>query len=66
MQRLLHISKRARPDILTAISFLTTRVAQPTVEDNKKLIRVLQHLNGSEDLALEISGSEGMLQPLLQ
>jgi hypothetical protein len=60
VQRLLYISKRARPDILTAISFLTTRVTRPTIEDQKKLIRVLQYLNGSKDLTLQVSGGDGM------
>jgi hypothetical protein len=61
VQRLLYISKRARPDILTAISFLTTRVTRPTIEDQKKLMRVLQYLNGSKDLALQVSGCDGMM-----
>jgi hypothetical protein len=60
VQRLLYIAKRARPDILTAVSFLTTRVSNPTEEDNKKLIRVLSYLNGTRDLTLTISGSDGM------
>jgi hypothetical protein len=60
VQRLLYISKRARPDILTAISFLTTRVTRPTIEDQKKLIRVLQYLRGSKDLTLQVSGGDGM------
>ncbi len=32
VQKLLYMSKRARPDILTAVSFLTTRVTSPTEE----------------------------------
>jgi hypothetical protein len=61
VQRLLYISTRARPDILTAVSFLTTRVSSPTEEDNNKLIRVLSYLNGTKELALIISGSDGMV-----
>ena len=33
----LFLSKRARPDIQTAIAFLCTRVKEPTKEDQKKL-----------------------------
>ncbi len=39
VQKLLFISKRARPDILTAMSFLTTRVRKPTEEDEKSSLR---------------------------
>lgn len=58
VQRLFYISKRARPDILTAVSFLTTRVSSPTEEDNNKLIRVLRYLDGTKELAIIISGSD--------
>jgi hypothetical protein len=61
VQLLLYIAKRARPDILTAISFLTTRVTIATDEDEGKLIRVLKYLKGTKDLCLVISGSDGML-----
>jgi hypothetical protein len=61
VQRLLYISKRARPDILTAVSFLTTRVTTPTIEDNNKLIRVLKYLNGTSDLKLRLSSDDGMV-----
>ncbi len=52
---------QAGPDISTAVSFLTTRVTKPTVEDDNKLIHVLRYLRGTKDLALHISGSDGML-----
>jgi hypothetical protein len=41
---LLFVAKRARPDILLAVSFLTTRVKEPDTDDWKKLIRVLSYL----------------------
>ena len=44
--KLLFIAKRSRPDILTAISFLTTRVTKPNVDDWGTLRRVLQYLKG--------------------
>jgi hypothetical protein len=34
--KLLYVALRARPDILLAVSFLCTRVAAPTVHDQKK------------------------------
>jgi hypothetical protein len=36
--------KRARPDIATAIAFLTTRVQNPTMEDINKLDRMMSYL----------------------
>ena len=43
--KLLYIEKRGRPDIETAVSFLTTRVDKSDKDDWKKLRRVLQYLN---------------------
>jgi hypothetical protein len=45
--KLLYVSIRARSDILLAISFLCTRVSKSTVEDEAKLKRVLEYLNGT-------------------
>jgi hypothetical protein len=39
--KLLFLAKRGRPDILLAVSFLTTRVKKPDDDDWKKLVRVL-------------------------
>jgi hypothetical protein len=61
VQKLLYLSKRARPDILTAVSFLTSRVMQPTEEDLSKLMRCLRYLKGTSDLKLVLSGSKGMV-----
>jgi hypothetical protein len=62
VQKLLYLSKRARPDILTAaVSFLTSRVMQLTEEDLSKLMRCLRYLKGTSDLKLVLSGSKGMV-----
>lgn len=55
--KLLYIAKRVRPDILTAVSFLTTRIQYPTDEDWCKLLRVLRYLNSTLKLGL-ILGSK--------
>lgn len=55
----LYLAKRTRPDILTAISFLTTRVREPTEEDERKLDRVLKYLNGTRTLNLTLERDEG-------
>jgi hypothetical protein len=43
--KLAYLAKRTRPDLLTAISFLSTRVQSPTKQDEQKLSRVLKYLN---------------------
>ena len=50
----LFATKRARPDIATAVSFLTTRVIEPDEDDWKKLVRMIRYLNGSPDLPLTL------------
>ena len=43
--KLLYLAKRTRPEILTAISWLSSRVQAPTDEDLKKLNQVLGYLS---------------------
>jgi hypothetical protein len=52
--KLLYLAKRARPDILTVVSFLCTRVTTPTVEDMKKLFHLLGYLHVTRDEVLTI------------
>jgi hypothetical protein len=48
------MAKRARPDILLAVSFLTTRVQKPDVDDLKKLKRIGSYLNTTKELKLTL------------
>ena len=50
--KLLYLSKRVRPDLLTAISFLSKRVKSATVQDMKKLQRVIRYLRGTSTLGI--------------
>jgi hypothetical protein len=50
--KLLYLAKRARPDILTVTIFLCTRIQEATVEDQKKLMRVLGYLSGTQEVTL--------------
>ena len=50
VQKLLHVSKRARLDIQVAVGFLCTRVQKPDVDDWKKLRRLIKYLNGTLDM----------------
>ena len=44
--QLLFLCLRARPDIQTAVSFFTTRVREPDMDDWKKLRPCLSYLKG--------------------
>jgi hypothetical protein len=46
------LTKRARPDITTAVVFLTTRVKSSDEDDWKKLTRMIRYLRGSIELPL--------------
>jgi hypothetical protein len=56
--RLLYLSKHARPDILTAVGFLCTRVKEPIEEDQQKLLRLLGYLQATagRKLILRLEG----------
>ena len=45
--KLLYLGKRARPEILTATTFLATRAAKADSDDMGKLRRVIRYLRGS-------------------
>ena len=53
--RLLWVAMRSRPDILTALSFLTTRVQAPDEDDWKKLIRLLCYIQDTINLVLRLT-----------
>jgi hypothetical protein len=53
--KLLYLAKRVRPEILTAISFLSTRVQKPDEDDWRKLLRVLRYLNGTRSLGVTLA-----------
>ena len=55
--KLLWASLRARPDILLAISFLTSRVKKPDEDDWDKLTRLVIYIQWSIDLKLRLSSS---------
>jgi hypothetical protein len=52
--KLLLLAKRARPDILKAVSLLCSRVKKPNVDDYKKLARVMRPLRGKTDIRLTL------------
>jgi len=56
--KLLHVCKRVRLDLQVCVSFLCTRVQQPTIQDWLKLRRVLQYIRGTIDLPRVVSMSD--------
>ena len=58
--KLLYLALRVRPDILLAVSFLSTRVTKSTQEDWEKLARVLKYINMTADLGIILRAEEGL------
>ena len=56
--KLLYLAKRVRPEILTACSFLASRVTCATEEDLAKLQRVLAYLNAEPNLGLVLEAHQ--------
>jgi hypothetical protein len=50
--KLLYAAKRARPDILLPVSFLSTRVREPDTDDLAKLHRVIRYLNSCPNIGI--------------
>ena len=57
----LFLSKRARPDIQTAIAFLSTRVINPDEDDWKKLQRLILYLQGTKEMVLTLSADKAWI-----
>jgi len=55
--KLLYLGKRVRPDILTAVSAVTSRVQSPNADDMKKLARLIKYLKTTSDLGLRLKAS---------
>ena len=54
----LFLTKRARPDIHTGITFLCTWVCDPNEEDWEKIIKLMKCLNGTRDLDLTLCADQ--------
>jgi len=52
--QLLFASQRARPDLRTAVSFLTKRVQSPDEDDYKKLARAIRYVRRTKFLRLKV------------
>jgi len=52
VMKLMFLAKRTRPDILLAVSYLSTRASNPNEYDEKKLDKVLKYLNATQELGI--------------
>lgn len=59
--KLLYLSKRTRPDILTPVSFLAGRVNEPTEQDWAKLARVFGYLSSTVYYGVRYKGGSDIL-----
>ena len=60
----LFLAQRSRPDILLTISFLSTRVQQPTEQDKRKLRKLLAYIYKTQHIFLTING-KNILNPYI-
>jgi hypothetical protein len=58
--KLLYLGKRVRPDILTAISFLSKRVKAPTKEDMNKLQRAVRYIRGTHKYGIVLEADKNL------
>jgi hypothetical protein len=56
--KLLYLAKRVRPDILTAVVYLSTRVSCPNEQDWEKLERILKYLNAFPEYGMTLIPGE--------
>lgn len=63
--KLLYLANRTRPDIMLAIAYLATRVNFATIDDRRKLDRVMKYLNSTSEKALTLRGEGDKLETFI-
>jgi hypothetical protein len=62
VMRVMYLAKRARPDCLTTVAFLSTRVTKSDVDDSGKLVRLLKYLRATRERGVVLNiGSKGIV-----
>ena len=59
--QLIYLSQRGRPDIRTAVAFLSSRVANPDQDDYMKLGKVIKYLENTMHLTLRLQADKSNL-----
>ena len=54
----LFVCKRGRPDVQTAIAFLTTQVKEPDHDDWKKLMWMMTYLRNTKSMVLTLEADD--------
>ena len=54
LTKLLYLSKRTRPDILTCIAYLTKRVLEPRTDDWNKLAHTIRYIRETRNTPLTL------------
>jgi hypothetical protein len=63
VMQLLYLCQRARPDVRTAIAFLSRRTSAPDIDDYRKLTRVMRYLQAHLGIKLTLSADgSGVVQ----
>ena len=57
--KLMYLAKRVRPDLLCSVMYLATKVKSPTVQELKKLSRVIKYLNYTRELGIVLIAGTG-------
>jgi hypothetical protein len=57
MAKGVYVTKRARPDISLSITFLTTRVKGPDIDDWHKLCHLVEYLRSTRELPLILAAN---------
>ena len=64
--KMLYLAKRARPDCLTAVAFLATRVTRCTIDDLAKLDRLLKYVHSTRERGILFApGSKAIVVSVL-
>ena len=59
--KVLYLAKRVRPECLTCVAFLATRVTKCDIDDLEKLKRLLKYIRGTRDRGIVLRpGAKGM------
>ena len=58
VMKCMFLTKRSRPDIMTGISYLSTKVKDPSDKDLKKLSKILSYLKNTVNLCLTLEADD--------
>lgn len=61
VMKIMYLAIRIRPDLLTALSYLTTRLTKATEEDREKLHQVYCYINHTANLFLTLSADDPLI-----